>query len=247
MKRVSILVMLVLVGCPRGAWMPSIAQSHPSFNSTEPGCGTADPNVLMCDDFEDGNWYVTNCDSEGGPLNPGNDGWCGSVYTGINPDGAAFAVCGNQGAAGTNCAADGGDHSGAPGGGHTAQHGFYGVDEIYIRWYYKASPGYQWGWERSINPTWAGTGAYWGDIQFNCGATERSFAAVPYIAEVGPSGICQGTNVPDKSITIYSGRWYFFEYYIKLSSPEKSDGIFKLWIDDCTCGCAQAHRRYGRK
>src|SRR2546428_655319 len=35
------------------------------FNSAEPGCDYSDPNVVMCDDFEDGIWYRTNCDSSG--------------------------------------------------------------------------------------------------------------------------------------------------------------------------------------
>ncbi len=31
------------------------------FNSSEAGCGT-DANVVLCDDFEDGDWYGKDCD-----------------------------------------------------------------------------------------------------------------------------------------------------------------------------------------
>src|SRR5262245_49175420 len=33
------------------------ASAHPYFNSSEAGCDGSDPNVLMCDDFEDGTWF----------------------------------------------------------------------------------------------------------------------------------------------------------------------------------------------
>ena len=64
------------------------ASADPYFNSTEPGCDGSDPNVLTCDDFEDGDWYVTDGDTAGGLANPDNDGWGGTIYANpITPSG----------------------------------------------------------------------------------------------------------------------------------------------------------------
>ena len=30
------------------------------------------------------------------------------------------------------------------------------------------------------------------------------------------------------------GRWYLFEWYVKLNTPGLSDGVAKLWIDDAS-------------
>ena len=34
-------------------------------------CDGSDPTVVMCDDFEDGNWFQTNENAN----DPANDGW----------------------------------------------------------------------------------------------------------------------------------------------------------------------------
>ena len=65
------------------------------FNSSEAGCDGSNPSVLFCDDFEDGDWFATT----GGPSLV-TDGW-GNIVIGSTPT----AVCGGQGAVGTNCAA----------------------------------------------------------------------------------------------------------------------------------------------
>src|SRR6267142_52959 len=82
----------------------STAAADMYFNSAERGCDGSDPNVLFCDDFEAGSWYIKNCDqanTSGGLLQ--TRGWCGSIFSNlITPAGAA--VCSGAGAAGTNCA-----------------------------------------------------------------------------------------------------------------------------------------------
>ena len=115
------------------------------FNSSEPGCDGSDPNVLWCDDFEDGSWYEKNCDvanGSGGLLQ--TDGWCGNIYADpITPMNAA--ICGSMGVGGTNCAADGGLHTGAQGQVNAGDHNFApnqnSYNEVYLRYYIHPSIG----------------------------------------------------------------------------------------------------------
>jgi hypothetical protein len=203
------------------------------FNSAEPGCDGSDPNVVFCDDFEDGDWYSKDCDqanASGGLLQ--TDGWCGTIYANpISPAGAAS--CGNLGANGTNCAANGGRHSGQ-GGVNMGSHAFSGgpVTELYARWYYKTDPGYMWGAEKHTNFTKAAGDITWFNIQFNCGAGSASSTAQPSIQILHGTNVCAAMNV--SSISLQSGRWYFFEAHAKLnSSGTTPDGLIELWINDC--------------
>src|SRR3989344_5770733 len=73
------------------------------LNSAEPGCDGTDSNVLLCDDFEDGDWYVTDGDN----MVAANDGWFGTIYANpITPAGAIFFGIGVNPFGG--CAANGG-------------------------------------------------------------------------------------------------------------------------------------------
>jgi hypothetical protein len=204
------------------------------FNSAEPGCGS-DPNVILCDDFEDGDWYAKDVDkanASGGLLQ--TDGWAGTIYANpITPAGAAS--CGDKGAAGTSCAANGGNHSGGEGGRNMADHQFSGgpVTELWARWYYKPEAGYQFGAEKHTNFTKAAGDITWFNIQFNCGAGGAKSTATPYIQIIhGPSSNCYRLNVSDISLT--GGNWYFFEVHLKLnSSGTTQDGLIEIWINEC--------------
>jgi hypothetical protein len=205
------------------------------FNSAEPGCDGSDSNVLMCDDFEDGVWYRINCD-QGSITDSPSGGWCGTIYTNpITPPGAA--VCGSLGAVGTNCAADGGLHTGSIGGVNMADHNFVGharVDEVFVRYYYKTDSGYVWGAEKSVtfNDCCAGVGGIkWGNFSFNCAAGTPSSTASLTMGIVAED-ICQRQNVGN-NITIQSGRWYFFELHMKLNTPGAKDGVWEVWVNDC--------------
>jgi hypothetical protein len=35
-------------------------------------------------------------------------------------------------------------------------------------------------------------------------------------------------------ITLQPGKWYLFEWYVKLNTPGVSDGLTKLWVDDAS-------------
>ncbi len=212
----------------------STAVADMYFNSTEPGCNGSDPNVLMCDDFESGTWYGVDCDvanSSGGLLQ--THGWCGTIFADpITPPGAA--TCGNVGAVGTNCAANGGLHTGI-GGVNMANHAFFGgpVTELYARWYYKTNAGYMWGAEKHTNVTKTAGDITWFNIQFNCGIGAASTTATPFVQIIhGPSSTCQVPNV--SSIDLQSGRWYFFEIHVILnSSGTTPNGLIEMWINDC--------------
>ena len=202
------------------------------FNSSEPGCNGSDPNVLFCDDFESGSWYTSDCDHGGNTA--AQKGWCGTIYANpITPSGAAS--CGSRGANNTNCAANGGLHSGGQGGVNMANHQFSGgpVTELWARWYYKTDPGYQWGAEKNTNFTKAAGDITWFNIQFNCGTGAAQSTATPSIQIIhGPSNNCWSPN--QGSFSLQSGRWYYFEVHARLnSSGTVSDGLIDMWINDC--------------
>src|SRR5687768_7608726 len=103
MTRARFVLLLAFVGVVIGGIGIPEAAADPYFNSSEPGCDPANrnPNYVLCDDFDDGNWAVTCND----PNNANNDGWllCNSVGQRTPPPPAA--TCGGAGAGGTNCTA----------------------------------------------------------------------------------------------------------------------------------------------
>ena len=82
---------------------PGPVFAHMFLNSAEPICNGSDPTILMCDDYEDGSWFITNADS-GGSGDPQNDGWAGTIWA-TDPLQQNYTRCGGKGAAGTNCTA----------------------------------------------------------------------------------------------------------------------------------------------
>jgi len=237
--------LLVVTSATLGVFaVPTSVMSHPFLNSKEPGCDGSDPNVLMCDDFENGVWYQTNCDNGGHPTSsnpdpsPGNKGWCGTIYANpITPTNAA--VCGGAGFGGTNCAATSGALSGSIGGRNMADHAFVnfqGVSEIYVRYYYWASPGYLWSQQKALtfNSNNPGDGGIkFGNFSFRCaaGGGLSSTANITMGFPV-PQDECASPNV--SGITVQSGRWYFIELHMKLNTlVGTANGVFEAWMDDC--------------
>ena len=220
---------------------PTAAADPNYFNSAEPGCDGSDPNVVLCDDFESGLWYSLNCDvanSSGGLLQ--THGWCGTIFADpVTP--LKAAVCGSKGVMGTNCAATYGTH--VPGSetensvnmaDHDLAPNHTSYANLYVRYYYKADPGFHWGAMKMVtfNNCCAGVpGIKWGNFSFNCAigeATPTAYLTMGLAAE----GICQAQNV-GSDITIQSGRWYYFELHINLGSVGGSDGVFEAWVNDC--------------
>jgi hypothetical protein len=234
------------------ALVTTAAGAHPYFNSSEPGCSGSDPNVLMCDDFEDGVWYGRDGDHQ----TEADDGWFGTIYA--NPITPANAIrCGAGVTPFGNCAASGGAHSGQ-GGRNMAQHRlktstcgtdgrqYCGVSEVYVRWYAKWDPGYQFGAEKHMNITNGDGDIAFVNVQLNCAAGSASAAATPYLqapyGHVNEPGNC-GPQNQGSNITIQSGRWYFFELHVRAGS----NGLVELWVNDCgaagtSCGSAPTLR-----
>ena len=180
--------------------------ADPFFNSSEPGCDGSDPNVLWCDDFEDGDWVQTdsggyrdgNIITPTAETYPPNDGWAGDVYypTGASgvfnkalpgpADSPNYAVCGGMGVAGTPCAATSGlrvpiDSQGWQGmmGAHSLK-GRTNYTHIYHRYYIKPLTGFTWGHEKlyTYNPCCLQAGIILGNTSSYFGSgTPQMFVA----------------------------------------------------------------------
>jgi hypothetical protein len=221
-------------GSPADTSVVTVTAAPPSnmyFNSSEAGCGT-DSNVLLCDDFEDGDWYTKNCDQangSGGLLQ--TDGWCGTIYNNAGLA-AGTARCGGAGLKST-CTATTGVLSGTTG--NMADHALaQGVNEVWVRFYTKPLAGYQFGAEKMLtfnDGAAGGGGIRWGNLSWNCASTTASTGQLT-MGFPPPMDVCQSQNVGN-GITIQSGNWYFYEVHYRLSSPGAADGVFELWVDSC--------------
>ena len=217
-------IALVLgVSCLLSAGHPAFAGQY--LNSAEPMCNGTDPTVLLCDDFEDGSWYVTNADTSGGKLNPSNNGWAGNIYAST----PANAVCGSAGAAGTNCTATTGQrlNSGKYQGWHWFGPNENQYEEIFHRFYVKFLPGYDFGHEKLV--------AYHRDSSIG---TQIGFLHSPWggnklsVFLVEPSAWLNQNQGNDLSWT--PGHWYYIEVHIRLDTTRgAANGIVEVWGDDC--------------
>lgn len=206
------------------------------FNSFESGCGT-DPNVVLCDDFEDGDWYTKHCDaanSSGGLLQ--TDGWCGTIY---NNEGMAAGTtrCGGEGFK-SSCAATTRSMPSGNGGnfGNMGDHALSEpLDEVWVRFYTKPLSGYRFGAEKMLtfNDNNPGNGGIrWGNLSWNCAWGSAQTTGVLTMGFPSPMDVCQRQNVGN-DIIIQSGNWYFYQVHYRLSTAGLSDGIFELWVDNC--------------
>ncbi len=193
------------------------------FNSAEAGCGS-DGNVLLCDDFEDGDWYSKNCDqanSSGGLLQ--TDGWCGTIYGPTTP-----AMCSGNGFR-SNCAASHGTSTGAQGNVTMADHSLsQASSDVYVRFYTKTMPGYRYGAEKvlAFNKGQAGVGGiYFGNLHINCGGGGGSSSGRLQWQPVSPESGCKDI------ITMTPGNWYFIEIHMNTAT-----GVLQIWADDCGSG-----------
>lgn len=215
----------------------STASAHLYFNSSEPGCDGSDPNVLWCDDFEDGDWaltYSSPTDANDGwnmtPYSPGCVGGCsaGQALVGTPTKGAK---CGMAGVANTNCTASSGVRSGNDQAPFMGDHNFNGqqsVDELYFRYYLKDLPGSTIGQEKmlSVNTCCAGIGG----IKFANHFTWPGGRIIQ--VTVVPEDANRELNISDVgALTI--GHWWYIEYHLKLNTPGASNGVWEAWVNDC--------------
>ncbi len=231
----------------------SVARADGRYNSAEPGCDGSDPTILVCDDFEDANWYAIDCDhaNSSGGLDQ-TQGWCGTIYANpITPEGAA--VCGAQGAGGTDCAATSGFLDGHRGGGNMADHSLSPdgttFREVYWRYYIKTSTDTVWSGEKmlTINHGPAGVGGiYFGGIGSGAGGSPGPGGAqlnlcAQYECNVLGTVFYRRQNQDDDLGIASNDHWYYVEIHIRINTPGAEDGAYDLWIDDCGAdglGCA---------
>src|SRR2546425_7493314 len=201
------------------------------FNSAEPGCDGSDPNILWCDDFEDGNWFVTPADKN----NPLNGGWNGSPFGGPDPQGTGFGRCGGLGVAGTNCAATSGPHAGIGQALAMADHDLRdltSVSEIYFRYYIRPLAGFRFGQEKALtfNRCCAGVGGiYFGTLFW--GISDPTLVGDPVFYAIN-----QGVNLVQnqgQDLGPQAPNWYYVELHLQLNTPGLNDGVLELWMDNC--------------
>ena len=226
------------------------SQNNMYFNSSEPGCDGSNPNYVMCDDFENGDWYTKDCDqargSAGGLGQTGVDGWCGNIYANpITPAGAA--ICGGIGVVGTNCVATSGILPGPSiGGRNEALHGFINdtsYDELYVRWYMKPSSNFAPGHEKMMFFQQNIDGG------FQCCVLMFPFGSLePDFQTQNATTARLGQNLGN-ALSVIPGHWYYFEVHIKLNTAGGSDGVFDFWMNDCGTnglGCTGAGTQRAR-
>ena len=241
--RVRVLALLGLLGLglaaaigthARGSAPAQQGANHLYFNSREPGCGT-DPDVILCDDFEDGDWYTKDCDSAGRRLRE-QDGWCGTIYNAAGLA-AGTARCNGAGFR-SECAATTGVLRGSTG--NMADIALKeAVSEVWVRFYTKPLAGYQFGAEKALtfNDGQAGdNGIKWGNFAFRCGSGTASSTGGINMGFPAPAGsnnqsVCANPN--QGGFSVQSGNWYFVEIHYMLNTPGQNDGVFELWMDSC--------------
>jgi hypothetical protein len=217
-------------------WSGCVARGAPA--SAEPSCPAGarpDPNVILCDDFEDGDFQQR---------------WDIGGHQGIwRPD--DFVICtGDHAGFNDRCAAWSNRLV------FDRQWGFYGYDarrafppppEFYVRWYQYISPSFVWGTledksvmlhDRANTIT-----AYVATSRTQLPTVQDSGPGKPFVANY------QDTDLPEtsgqftkvnrfqnqgKNITLLPGRWYLFEWYVKLNTPGTANGITRLWVDDAS-------------
>ncbi len=234
----------------------------PYLNSSEPQCSGSDSTVVMCDDFEDGDWAQTNCNGTRNGVQvttnaqtyAPNDGWCLNVFASQDFAGTSnFTVTG--GAVGTSRAATSGVRSGTSG--MMGNHGFPGnYTELWIREYIYFKSDYVGGHEKMFDFLPVNWNPGGGDIialGYNTFGSNR-FCWIPYkhqdggLAGQGPSAsswICQnqsngtgtdtlGNSTPTGApITWQTGHWYYLEVHIRMNTASNFDGHYNMWMDDC--------------
>ena len=193
-----------------------------------------DAAVMMCDDFEDAavlsRWSI------------------GSVHnTWASPE---FVLCGNGSGFHDRCAAwshhlvfdDAWGY-----GGFDGRRSFPPRNEFYVRWYQYVSDGYTWGTLEDssvmLHDPADSIKAYVATSRDDQPGVPNSGPGMPFVANYQdpdwPETDGQYTRINryqnlGNDITLEPGKWYLFEWYVRLNTPGDADGETKLWIDDAT-------------
>jgi hypothetical protein len=203
-----------------------------------PGGASPDPNVIVCYDFETGTAYPT--------WSPG--AWCcdtngDGILTTAEMD---FVICGSKGFQ-SNCAAW---TNGYKYGNQFAQTTILslGFSEIYARWYAYVSNPFNWdptGDKNFMLRDPAG-GSFDPYVLTNLWGTGKPHVIIynnsgtPCVNQSTPSPNGEYTACVNRTqnmgndLVLQPGRWYLFEWYVKLNTPGAANGVTKLWVDDAS-------------
>ena len=200
-----------------------------------PGGSEPDPNVVSCEDFEDGAFQAAwDVASRGGK-------WLPIDFVRCTGDDFGFQ---------SRCAAWSNQllFDGAWGyWGYAARAGFRSSPELYIRWYQYISNPFIWGQleDKSVllrdrAETIIG---YVGTNRNHLPDVPNSGPGMPFVANYqdldwsetgGRYSKANRFQNQGQNITLEPGKWYLFEWYVKLNDPGVSNGIARLWVDDAT-------------
>jgi hypothetical protein len=198
-----------------------------------PGGPDANPSVLLCEDFEDrasaSRWNV---------------GSRGSRYPA-----SEFVQCEDVGFH-DRCAGWSNDLA------FDGEWGFWGYDsrlaftpqsEFYVRWYQYISDPYDWGTLEDKSVLLHDPGetimAYVGTSRNHLPVVTDSGPGRPFVANYQDLDWAETdgrfTHVnrfqnQGANLTLQPGKWYLFEWYIKLNTPGVANGVTRLWIDEAS-------------
>jgi len=87
---------------------------------------------------------------------------------------------------------------------------------------------------------------------FSTTQADAAHASAPFVTLSDPSNDLTVSSAPphrmrDLGVTLVPGRWYLFEWHVKLNSPGASDGVAELWIDDASRPIATQTLRLSRR
>jgi hypothetical protein len=126
-----------------------------------------------------------------------------------------------------------------------------GYNEVYLRYYYKASTNYIYGAQKmiTINPVGNGAGGILiGGVAHPFGGSGEMLACPVWDCNGSRNNPqCRAPRCPSNSyynqnvgplsnvfdMNAIVGHWIYIEFHIKMNTPGVNDGIFELWMDDC--------------
>lgn len=213
-------------------WVAGVRPSGTSAGEAMCEAGSS-PNadVLLCEDFNGGVETRWNIGSRGNTWDP-----------------SQFALCADGFGFGDRCAAWSNyllfDHA----------WGFWGFDarrvftpqsEFYVRWYQYISDPFAWGTLETksviLHDRAESIVAILGTNRNHLPVEPNSGPGLPFVAnyqdldwkETGG----QFTRVnrfqnQGRNIALTPGRWYLFEWYVRLNTPGVSDGVTRVWVDE---------------
>lgn len=232
------------------------------FNGDSTDCPSTDKDILLCDGYERGTWYVTNGESNIGGLQggaqPANAGWWGTIYF---DQGLSYgnAKCGVGVSPFGSCAAYAGVHGGSTAG--TAGHlfkiqagnskglaacGATGVEicrvpEVYVRHYIKWDTGYNYGatigGEKNVS---VATYNNWPDpsfvnITYNCGGRGdgNNSLASPNLQVLHTSTPPTSCGQQNQGNDITMVPGHWYFVELHVKGSSGTAGVLELWVNDC--------------